>query len=237
MAPAYSKGSVALPIAAGIGIALALGSPAGSSADPATTCPKPGDPAAPDGSATVVSAEPIVVDGEVTECAIVAEGELYAGPASGEANIASHAAYAQGICNVEVAGHEQAHIEMWDVHLHQRYGFEGHYVWIKFDGMGSGSGVKTVQWWTDVLWGGGATSWSGTAEGGPIGEGRTYASFESAGLYWSDVEAICTAWPDGSSTGYWSASYNAPLAFSNCIFGQLCWHVHGRIYGGTPPDW
>jgi len=142
-------------------------------------------------------------------------------------NPAVAASYYEAFCNVEVAGHEQFHIEMFDQHLHQRYWYNGTtdaLVWN--DGIGRGGGRKTVQWWTDIAWGGGG-SWS-FQDYGATAWGLASGSYSSlGGTLWANIWEQCEVRADGSSTAYWQVQWN-PLPF---------WHIHPRFYGGWPPDW
>lgn len=237
-----------LPIAAAAGlgvIAGAISDSASAQSDP--QCPAVGEPASVDGESIIVRSEPIYENGEVVACDITERAELYLPAPSVQdlpkvrglaAPLASHAYLAEQFCNIEVAGHEQAHIEMWDLHHHQRYTFDGHYVFVKFDGIGPLAGRKSVQWWTDFFWETESSSWTGSTAGSTIPTAsRAFADFDS-GPYYAEVLTTCETRPDGSSYGWSEANYNRPIAFSVCGPGNIgCWHTHARIYGGAPPDW
>jgi hypothetical protein len=102
---------------------------------------------------------------------------------------------------------------------------------VLYDGIGPGGGRKTVQWWTDVLWGG-SGNWS-SADYGSRALGWAWGSY-SSGPYWANLYQQCEVFWDGSAIGYWQYQWKVP----GCLtpFGP-CWHIHPRVYGGYPPDW
>lgn len=220
-----------------------------ASAQPASgVCPEVGSAATAEGSGKVIASKPIVQNGQ-TLCDVTAEASGFvaapSAPAKADATtdveanqpyvanlgnsslpaVPATQTYYQWYCNIEVAGHEQFHIEMWDQHLHQRYQYNGSTdVRLMYDGIGRGSGRKTVQWWTDVLWGGSAT-WVGI-DYGSRAEGDA-PGYYSSGPFYADVLEICTVYASGSWSWYWRVRYTKPPG----------WHLHDREYGGYPPDW
>lgn len=126
---------------------------------------------------------------------------------------------------MEVAGHEQFHIEMFDQHLHQRWGFDqAGRMDIYYDGVGSGGGRKTVQWWTDVVWGGSAY-WL-AYDYGSWGYGQAKGHYTS-GPFYANIDEWCYVYDSGWWDGYWYVKWRKlPL-----------WHLHTREYAGYPPDW
>ncbi len=115
---------------------------------------------------------------------------------------------------------------MWDLHLHQRFWYDGYDVVIAYDGMGEGGRVKTVQWWTDVFWAGQAEWWD-YVDYGADAWGYTEAFFESGQFAYARVWQQCHVYADGSGWAYAQWEYTQ---FPG-------WHVHFRGYGGFPPDW
>jgi hypothetical protein len=129
-----------------------------------------------------------------------------------------------------MALHEWFHIEVVDQHLHQRFGYNGYDVWVYFDGAGRGGGIKTVQWWTDALWGGDA-DWVAFDYGNVV-DAVADGDYTS-GPYWAWIWQDCQVYADGSWTAYWDTDRITPA----CIPFVGCWHFHPRVTFGYPPDW
>lgn len=125
--------------------------------------------------------------------------------------------------NVEIAGHDSVHIEMWDIHYHNTYSFNGTCVL---------SPAVWAQHEDNLWWGLVYKTWYGAYRSGTCFyyDGYAYAQFHSDGFPTPlnpDVEAWAKPSGTSSGSGYIGCSYWYTWSGAQW-YPNL--HTHGKCY-------